>query len=201
MTPPPQPKRSSPAKACCLVALGLMGVGAVVVLGGVFGGLRWWGDESKWKTAEQAAWPTPTPMAALASKSPGGAFFVKARKHGGDGRSSHNESHDCIIVAATPCPDDGTEITAQDHALCENDWLACRHSDGGLLHERYGMKLRWLDASRLEVSWTELTGLGPDQHRIWGQRSETYRIQLVRESAASCDGAVVRAELLTPAAR
>ena len=130
---------------------------------------------------EYRSWPKATPQAALATRSPDGRFITRSRKHGGDGLSSHSETHDCIFVADRSCPEYSVEFASQDHAHCEDAWWLCRPGDGVLLHEQFAVELRWLDSSRLELSWTELTGLDADGHRRWGTRSQVYALRTVKD--------------------
>jgi hypothetical protein len=201
MPPPPRPKRITWKGACCLVAaaaLTLMLAFAGAVLWGGFTLARWWPAERKYREAEHLAWPKPTPLAGLVTHSPNGALITRAGKHGGDGRGSHSERHDCVYVGPSSCPNALVEFTAQDHASCEDTWLACDRTDGKLLHEQLAMKLRWLDASRIEVSWTELTGVDAKDHRIWGRRSAIYRVEVTRTpGSAPCEGISVHTEMLT----
>lgn len=136
--------------------------------------------EHTFLTAEHLAWSKASSLASFTSKSPGGAFKTVARKHGGDGLSSHSEKHDCIFVEKIGCPESAVEFASQDHAMCETDWWGCNRGDGVLMHEQFGMKLQWLDAKRIKISWTELTGLDADGHRIWGKRSAVRRLQTVK---------------------
>jgi hypothetical protein len=187
-----------------MAALGAMVATVALLIGGAWGVVTWWGSERGFRMAEHAAWPKSTPLAALATRSPGGAFVTRAGKHGGDGLGSHSEKHECIDVAAASCAESAVELSAQDRAACQDSWWACHASDGGLLHEHFGVTLRWLDASRIEVSWTELTGLDAAKHRVWGRRSETYRVHTTRSTAtpsgtAPCEGLELRAEALSPA--
>jgi hypothetical protein len=183
--------------------IAVLGIAVALVVGGVVGLLRWWENEQRFRAAEHAAWPKSTPLTAFATTSPGGAFVTRAAMHGGDGLSSHPENHDCIYVAPVSCPDHGIEVGAQDRAACQDSWWACRASDGRLLHERFGVKLRWVEASHVELSWTELTGLDPAKHRVWGRNSETYRISTTRRAsaepdAAHCEALELRAEPRSP---
>ena len=130
---------------------------------------------------EHHSWPKATPQAALTTRSPDDTFITTSEKRGGDGLSHHNERQDCIFVAHRACPDYRVEVSSQDHAYCQEHWSACDPGDGELLHEQFGVKIRWLDASRLELSWIELTGLDAAGHRVWGARSRVYHVVTVQE--------------------
>lgn len=170
--------------SCCLSVLAILGVLVVgVVLLAIFA-WQWQADWRSFATAEQKAWPKSTLPAHLITRSPGGAFVTQAAKHGGDGRSSHDEKHDCVRVAKASCPDHGVEFTVQDHASCEDTWWACRRGDGDLRHERYGVALRWIDESHLEVSWTELVGLDAAGHRRWGRKAQVYGVSVIKSDSA-----------------
>jgi hypothetical protein len=143
--------------------------------------------------AEHDAWPKPTPQSALATRSPDGRFTTTSRKHGGDGLSSHSERHDCVFLAPSKCPSAQKEILAQDHAFCETDWIGCSRGNGVLEHEVYGLHLRWMDATHLEASWTELAGLDSAGHRTWARMTETLTVSM----AASCDANAMKVEMMS----
>jgi hypothetical protein len=172
------------------VAIGILAVFA----------LRWEADWRSFTMAEHATWPKSTTFARLTTRSPSGTFVTRTAKNSGDGLSSHSEKHDCIIVAQASCPNDGIEFTAQDRAMCQDFWWACRESDGALRHERFGLTLRWIDESHIEASWTELSGLDASGHRLWGRKSETYRVSVVRRApsgaANPCDRSEMQVEAL-----
>jgi hypothetical protein len=147
----------------------------VIMVGGEWVRRRitnWGQDERAFLLAEHAAWPKPTPAPALSTRSPDGRYVTSSNKHAvafgvGEDRA------DYLNVAMAKCPGAVQEITHQDHADCESDWLGCNHGDGELRHEHYGLRVRWVDTSHLEASWTELAGLDPAGHRRWHRMKES----------------------------
>ncbi len=68
--------------------------------------------------------------------------------------------------------------------------FTCGRPDGRLLHERFAVRVRWVDNHRLETSWTELASLDADGHRVWSRAREVHRVTLRNASpddvASSC---------------
>lgn len=123
---------------------------------------------------EQRNWPRNTPRRALATRSPSGRFSTRAEYGGSE---EDLAGTDYLYVEARGCSAE-VQLTEQPHAGCLETPLACAPSDGRRLHERYGMRVRWLDDARLAISWTELLSADEEGHRTWTSARQVYRVRL-----------------------
>jgi len=187
-------------RSSCIVTLSLLGTLVCGVLFLTWRIWSWWADTRPFLLAEHRAWPKPTPPSRLATTSPGGTFVTLSRKHGGDGLSSHSETHDCIYVARASCRTNALEFSWQDRARCEHTWWLCRWGDGNLLHERFRVSFRWLDDTHIEETWTELIGLDKSGHRIWGRKTKILRISATPRTdglqLSDCDRIEINANVI-----
>lgn len=187
-------------RSCFLITLGLSGALVCAVLLLAWRVRSWWADTRALLQAEHQSWPKPTPPSHLATTSPGGTFVTWSGKHGGDGLGSHSQTHDCLYVARASCRATSIEFSSQERAKCEHTWWLCRRNDGSLLREQFRVSLRWLDDTHIEETWTEFIGLNKTGHRVWGRKSQIFRIVVTPRTQGSqrsgCDHMELHAEVV-----
>ncbi len=176
------------AAATGLGCAGLSCIGLGVVVAAVLGVL-WiasrapeWADEAEaYARHEHAHWPRNTPVRALRTRSPNGRFSTRASAIAAEADLAEaSRTHDLVTVQARGCREASILVTEQFHASCQErmNVISCGRPDGRLLHERFAVLVRWLDAQRLETSWTELASLDEKGHRVWSRQREVARVSL-----------------------
>ena len=134
---------------------------------------------------EHRTWPHNTPRRRLTTQSPDNQWSTRAFVDHGDGLSSGDSSDDRIALRHRACPNAEVEFASQQHAACQMGWLLCRDGDGVRMHERFGLRLQWLNVRTLRTTWAEMEGIGGDGHRRWTEKRQDYRVRL---SAQRDDG-------------
>jgi hypothetical protein len=141
---------------------------------------------------EHADWPRSTALSALRTHSPDGRFSTIASVTAAEADLAESEpAREVVELRARGCRDATILLTEQFRARCQEraDVLACGRPDGRLLHERFAVRARWLDAQRIEISWTELASLDPEGHRIWARAQEVHRVTVRDVSEEGVDSA------------